>query len=228
MTTTARPRAYTRQVAVSGRKVGPNRFLATIAVNEKARDGIELDFAGLDTRNYMRNPVVLWAHDPTAIPIGRTLLLHQRMQGLEAEFEFLEGDDFAARVRNAFEQRVIRAGSIHWLPLEVVPLPGGGQRHVRSELIEWSLVPVPADPDAVRHIRGLEDAAVARQASLDGLAVEIRKLRRALGMPDSRKTESGRSTPTINVGYEPREARSLDLRRAAGFPLLYPPRPQPR
>ena len=37
-----------------------------------------------------------------------------------------------------------------WVPVESASDESGRRRDVTSELVEWSLVPVPADPDALR------------------------------------------------------------------------------
>ncbi|MFQ6031228.1 MAG: hypothetical protein ACE5Q6_27515, partial [Dehalococcoidia bacterium] len=72
-----------------------------------------------------------------------------------AEFQFNSGDPFAARVENAWLGGFLRAASLRWLPLQVVEItdPETGETRLRSEesdLLEWSIVPVPADPDTVR------------------------------------------------------------------------------
>jgi hypothetical protein len=124
-----------------------------------ARDGDVVDPMGMSIESYLRNPVVLWVHDylgrtPSAgLPIGRTLALDRRPEGIDADFEFLPGDPFAQRVENAWERGFLRTASIGWQSVETVPLPNGrGLCHRRSELLEWSLVPVPADPAASRDI----------------------------------------------------------------------------
>ncbi len=132
--------------------IGDNAYSVTIFANEKARDGIGIDPDTIDFSNYEKNPVVLYAHDfmgrteSGGLPIGRTLKLVRASDGqIRADFEFLEGDPFAARVRNAWERGFIRGASIGWRTE-----PGGRGRAPRSELIEWSIVAVPADPDALR------------------------------------------------------------------------------
>ncbi len=151
---------------VASRTLGENLYRVTIAANEKARQPPELDFDGLSFENYLKNPVVLWAHDVAGrspsggLPIGRTLRLHRTPTGeMEAEFEFLEDDPFARRVKNAWDRGFIQAASISWVPLESRPVEGGGWRDTRSELLEWSIVAVPADPDALReaHRRMVEE-----------------------------------------------------------------------
>ena len=146
--------------------VDANRYRVTIAANEEARQPPTLDFDGLSLDNYMLNPVVMWAHDVSGrspsggLPIGRTLELAKTdTGGLMAEFEFLSDDPFARRVKNAWDKGFLRAASISWLPIETAPARDGGYRDIRSDLLEWSIVPVPSDPDALResHARLLEE-----------------------------------------------------------------------
>ena len=149
------------------------RYRVTIAANESARTQPDLDLGGLSTEGYARNPVVMWAHDAVGrspsggLPIGRTLELDRGPGGrIVAEFEFLEGDPFAQRVRNAWDQGFLRAASISWLPLESRPVDGGRLRDTRSELLEWSIVAVPADPDALRESQRLLISAYVEEESV--------------------------------------------------------------
>lgn len=48
---------------VERKTLGKNLYRVTIAANEKVRQPPELDFDGISTDNYARNPVVMWAHD---------------------------------------------------------------------------------------------------------------------------------------------------------------------
>lgn len=145
--------------------LGGNRYQVTIAANEKVRQPPDLDFEGLSMDNYLRNPVVMWAHDAVGrspsggLPIGRTLKLERTADGgMVADFEFLEDDPFVQRVKNAWDKGFLRAASISWVPTESVPIGSGRWRDVQSELLEWSIVSVPADPGALReaHARLLD------------------------------------------------------------------------
>ena len=142
---------------IGSRAMGGNLYCVTIASSEKVRQPPELDFDGLSTENYLRNPVVMWAHDAVGrspsggLPIGRTLNLAKTSTGqIVAEFEFLSDDPFAQRVQNAWDKGFLQAASISWVPLESAPVKGGGWRDARADLLEWSIVSVPADPDALR------------------------------------------------------------------------------
>ena len=148
-----------------------------IMTGAAARDGDVVDPEGMDVANYLRNPVVMWAHDyagrtPAAgLPIGRTLRLDRSASGIDAEFEFLPDDEFARRVENAWDRGFLRAASIGWESLEAEPLGRGrGVRHRRTELLEWSLVPVPADPGASREIYAAGMRSLGFEDLLDGPA----------------------------------------------------------
>jgi len=162
-----RPVRSTYMDIVERTPVDGDRCRVTIAANEKVRQPPELDFTGLSTENYARNPVVMWAHDAVGrspsggLPIGRTLDLKNTPDGqIVADFEFLSDDPFAQRVKNAWDKGFLQAASISWVPLESEPLESGRWRDVRADLLEWSIVSVPADPDALReaHRRMIETA----------------------------------------------------------------------
>lgn len=150
----------------------------TIFANSASRDGHVVEPTGMDFSAYRKNPVVLYAHDLTGrtqsagLPIGRTRRLVRMSDGrIRAEFEFLPGDAFADRVRNAWRRGFLRAASMGWRAVESRP-SGGGVIVTKSELLEWSIVAVPADPDALRDahsrvMRSLLDAE-ARDDNDDG------------------------------------------------------------
>ena len=188
--------------------VGANRRAVTIAANNRARATPELELGGLQFDNYRRNPVVMWAHDAVGrspsggLPIGRTLSIGRATDGgIVAEFEFLDDDPFAQRIRNAWDKGFLQAASISWLPLESRPAANGGLRDIRSELLEWSIVSVPADPDALReshrrmlnslltdHVRDADapqpspdhSALAISPSAYDGLTAALTALNRAV------------------------------------------------
>ena len=128
-----------------------------IAARERSRNGDELNLRGVSFKSYRKNPVVLWAHDSyRGIPIAKTVKIGHDEQGrIVADFEFNSDDEFAARVENAWNGGFIRAASIRFMPTKVVEMMDEQGRVDRlrieeSDLLEWSLVPIPADPDAVK------------------------------------------------------------------------------
>ena len=118
------------------------QFEAVIAVNDDVGDGFPVPLRSMDFDTYLKNPVVLFAHDRwNNIPIAQTTALNWTDRGLLAKFRFLPRDKMAQRVKNAWQRGFLRAASIG------VRKTGNSDNY---ELIEWSIVPVPADKDAVR------------------------------------------------------------------------------
>ena len=145
-----------------------------IAARDRSRNQDEINLAGVRFDNYRKNPVVLWNHDASprllaaappsgGIPIAKTLEIGHDEEGrIVASFEFNSNDPFAARVENAWNNGFLRAASIRYLPTRIVEVKDarGLVERVRieeSDLLEWSLLPIPADPDSVREgARALE------------------------------------------------------------------------
>ncbi len=134
------------------RRLAEGRYRVVVAANERSRNPLwDLNLAGVDFTNYRRNPVVLYNHDDAQVPVGRTLDIGQDSTGsIAATFEFLPQDPFAERVKNAWDMGFLRAASIRWLPLETERGQGGRIVTTRADMLEWSIVAIPADPDSLR------------------------------------------------------------------------------
>lgn len=112
------------------------------------RDGLTLDMKGAQVDNYLKNPVVLWAHDYRGerLPIGKTTRLRTTTKEMRAVIQFDLSDPFAAEVDRKYDEKFLNAVSIGWVDLEY-----DEQRRtvVKWELLDISSVPVPGDPDAL-------------------------------------------------------------------------------
>ncbi len=212
------------QVALSGREdSGEDVYSATIFANELSRDGVSVDLEGMDFSNYLKNPVVLYAHDymgrteSGGLPIGRTLSLERAADGrVRAEFQFMSGDPFADRVRNAWRQGFLRGASIGWRAIESRPDESGyGVRVSRSELLEWSIVAVPADPDALREAHSRVMSALIRaddapqpdapSADFGHTRMMLEELRDAL-RPDAAAAPECRDPPSAADPHSPQQS----------------------
>ena len=133
-------------------------FVLSDATVDRYGDVVEPD--GWDLRNFKRNPIALFAHQ-SAFPIGTWADL--RVDGgklvgrlvLAAKGTSARLDELIALV----EQRILRAVSVGFRPIKQEPIdkdrPYGGQRYMRQELLETSLVSVPANPAAVALAKSL-------------------------------------------------------------------------
>ena len=117
--------------------------------------GDEVMPGGLDTARYMSSPrAVLFAHDMGRLPVAQTISLAKSLGGVRAKFRWLDHPD-AAAVRRVYEAGALGA-SIGFLINESEPTGRGrGMRFTKTTLTEWSLVPVPANPQCVALVKSL-------------------------------------------------------------------------
>jgi HK97 family phage prohead protease len=137
---------------------------AEMVVSTPGRDamGDRVFPEGVELSSFQRNPVLLWGHEANSLPIGTvTQLAVEPARGLRARWRWLVGDTFADRVKNAWDQGIVRAASIGFLPLESSPNKVGGYDHRRWELKEISLVAIPANAEATRQLKALGLTPVA-------------------------------------------------------------------
>lgn len=124
---------------------GNYRVLAS--TNSVDRQGDIVDQAGWDFKNFLKNPSVLWAHKYDELPIAKATKIEVTKAGLEMEFEFAsaEGNPKAQQVKTLFDEGFLNAVSVGFIPKE-----RDGNKITKSELLEVSIVPVPANQDALR------------------------------------------------------------------------------
>jgi HK97 family phage prohead protease len=126
-----------------------------ISTGSLDRDRDRVIPSGADIDAYMKNPVVQWGHnyrDPWAT-IGTTERLEIDANGITAEFVLREAaneSDPMHVVRALWNQGLIRTASIGFNPKRETRNDQGGFDFTEWELLEWSLVPIPANQEALR------------------------------------------------------------------------------
>jgi len=116
-------------------------FSVVISTADEDRQGDALDQSKWNLSNYEANPVVLWAHDYYEPPIAVCTSISVKDGKLVAEGKFApaELNEFAAQIQGLYEAGFIKATSVGYLQHEDGEL----------ELLEFSFVPVPANPYAL-------------------------------------------------------------------------------
>jgi len=61
--------------------LGEGKLEAIVSTNDIDRHGEIVDIEGIDIKNYEKNPVVMWAHDYSLPPIGKTTSLTKEKIG---------------------------------------------------------------------------------------------------------------------------------------------------
>lgn len=127
-------------------------FIITNDAMDRACDIVEPD--GLDITNYLRNPVVLKIHNDQAWPIGKCVDLRRVDNGWQGTVQFCPGDypvvgPDAEFCRRALRDGFISAVSIGFRALNYSINDEGGMLITESELLEFSIVPVPCHQEAL-------------------------------------------------------------------------------
>jgi HK97 family phage prohead protease len=119
---------------------------------------------GLALDNYRKNPVLFYGHsyaDPWNL-IGKAAEIEQDASGLRIRAELREpasDTDPMHIIKALWESGLLRAASIGFQPLEAQPNEKGGRDIQRAELLEISLVPIPANQSALRLAAKAMDSA---------------------------------------------------------------------
>lgn len=140
-------------------------YSALITAETPDRDEDIVRAAGGQLENFMRNPVVLYGHDyrtPAGV-VGRAIDLKVLPdKGIQGRWQFASADvsEHAAQVHRLWANKFLNAVSIGFMPLEWErrmddegePMGGffGAFDFTKWDLLEFSIVTVPAHQDALR------------------------------------------------------------------------------
>ena len=139
----------TKQFDTAIKADGPRKFTFTISTGDVDREKDTVSCQGWDLTAYRRNPVVMWAHRYDLPPVAKASAIGVVQGTLVATIEFPEPGtyEFADQVRGLLEQDFLRATSVGFRPLTwKFNEARGGVDFESQELLEFSIVPVPANP----------------------------------------------------------------------------------
>lgn len=165
---------------------------------DRYRDVVKVE--GINLAAYARNPVVLLNHDYYGLPVARAEKTYIAGGALKSEPEFPAPEVYEL---GALVGRMVRAGYLNAASIGFRPTKSAwdedrrGYDFIECDLLEWSVVGVPANPECL---------VEARSAGLD-LAPMRSWLERAV------------SVYTPELALLPKETISRALKIASGEPL---------
>ncbi len=133
--------------------VDENEKTITALVSTPTRDrmGEVVDSEGADLKNFKKNPVVLFSHNSFVPPIAKALWIKKDPQGLLSKMQFAD-TQIAQEIFSLYKDGFMKAFSIGFIPKEWTDGDGQKTPHrtfTKFELVEYSAVAVPANPDAL-------------------------------------------------------------------------------
>jgi HK97 family phage prohead protease len=131
---------------VSEVKSGGGITGAVASTGSLDRDGEVLDPMGWELENFKKAPRLLWSHKALDLPIGRvdTIYVDPKTGDLKFDATFAEKEnDFAKKVAD-----LMRGGFLNTFSVGFIPKERNGDIYTKQELLEISVVNVPANPEA--------------------------------------------------------------------------------
>jgi HK97 family phage prohead protease len=130
-----------------------------ISTPDVDRENDRIDVGGWDINQYMRNPVVLFGHDHFQPVVARALGVWAEEDQLRSRAQFTprELNPFGFMVYQLYAEDYMRATSVGFRPLKWNFVEDGGRKFGvdfnEQELLEYSMVPVPANGHALMQAR---------------------------------------------------------------------------
>jgi HK97 family phage major capsid protein/HK97 family phage prohead protease len=132
-------------LTVETKDLGQGEVEAVISSGVLDRHGEKIDVAGISTKQYMKNPIVAWAHNYDLPPIGKAIKVWKEGEKLMGRMKFAIAENPMAKT--VYE--LIQGGFLNAVSIGFIPLEMDGNTYTKSEMIEFSVVPVPANPEAL-------------------------------------------------------------------------------
>lgn len=130
-------------------KADDGSFIAVASTNSIDRHGEVVDNNGWELKAFKKNPVILWAHDHTEPAIGVSKKTWVEGVGKKAKLMIQpvlhDVTEKARAIKQLVEMGVINSLSVGFKPLE----SPDGVTFTKNELLEVSMVNVPANADAM-------------------------------------------------------------------------------
>lgn len=138
------------------KELGEGVLEATITTSNTDRHNENIVTDGINVDAYMNNPVVLYGHDYQGLPIGKTIKLTTMKNKIKARFQLaVEEYPFAKTVYDMVKNGYLNAVSIGGIVRE---WSDDYRSILQMEMVEFSVVPVPANAEAIITARSFEQA----------------------------------------------------------------------
>lgn len=195
-------------------------FPFVLSTNAPDRQGDVIDQAGWQLGNYRKNPVVLFGHDYGSLPVARASACYVAGDKLKAVDRFSDDHQLARECAALVSKGFLNAVSVGFRPIKWMWAEDRGMfaaDFAECELLEHSVVPVPAHQDALIEARsaGIEVHAFTEWAekclaSAGGIYLPRASIEKALLNAKGQKiiVDLGdrKSAPVVDAAPEPVEA----------------------
>lgn len=187
------------------------------------RNGRLIHQDGWELANYRANPVVLWAHDSDRLPVGRAIDIgigkHLGQPALISSIQLDVTDPFASKVDSLLDSGTLNAVSAGWIGLQTEAIYDDdhayvGTDYLRSELLEQSVVPVPANPESLKAALDLDFHREELELVFTELPPDVKPARATIDLGRPSAPKAARPTAEFAAHQAAEQARVRALKRA--------------
>ncbi len=198
-------------------------FPFVLSTSSVDRQNDSISAAGWQLSAYRRNPVILFAHDASQLPVARSAATYVvGGNTLKGVARFTDAHEMGRTCAALYKSGFLSAVSVGFRPLKwswCEDRGGMAIDYAECELLEYSAVPVPAHPDALLEARslGLDVAPLVEWAekalaSTGGLYLPKAQLEKIAGANGSRVVvDFGKSgAPEVSAEKAPIDIAAID------------------
>lgn len=203
-----------KTIAAAAPSSDPLEFVMSDETVDRMGDIIAAD--GWQLANFKKNPIALFGHNSGFIVGGWSNLRVEGKQ-LRGKLELMPPvSERLQEVHAAVNAGVLRAVSVGFRPVEVEQIEGskvGGLRFTKSELVECSLVAVPANPNALQVAKSLNLSRETMSLIFGVSPGEGQVTRRELnGVPPGNTRIRGKPPMNLSERIEAAQAKVVQLK----------------
>ena len=156
------------EVEMQERNASDRTIVGVITTDAVDRYREIVDPKGAELENYMKNPVVLLNHNSwSGKPVGRNMWIKANGNGLIAKTQFASTPD-GRDVFTLYDEGFMKAWSIGFMPKKWEDADqneyGYRRKYTAWELLEYSAVTIPANPEAVSNMLRTVESGRVRDA----------------------------------------------------------------
>jgi HK97 family phage prohead protease len=201
----------------AGKRAGELSFVLSDATRDRMGDIIEP--AGWDLAWFKRNPIALFGHD-SHFPIGRWVNVRVDGERLVADLEPARAgtSERIDEIISLIRQDILPATSVGFRPIRQEPIdpqaPYRGTRFLETELLEASIVSVPANPAALQLARSMHISEDTIRLAFGELPAQTPGGTRRGELADPHQRTAPRAPPRHTLMENPTIARQIEDRQS--------------
>lgn len=137
------------------------KLVMTGSTEDPDRDGDIIIVRGWEIENYLNNPVFLWAHNYSSVPIAAAEKVVKKRGPWRLVFTLQFPSEgvfpFADMILQLYHEKIINASSVGFSPIEFEELESDSnswwppRKYTKQELLELSGCAVPCNPNALQN-----------------------------------------------------------------------------